>query len=133
MLAVIYKKLDIVRLLVHHPRIKVNARDIEGRTPLMIASMNMNSEIFEVLLSDPRVDFTLKDNMGHTALEQIQDGHKDKKMFEDLIALLPQRGDKYQQAKERFASMAKGGRKNKTKNKTKRKRKNKTKRKTLTF
>ncbi len=35
MLAVIYKKLDIVRLLVHHPRIKVNARDIEGLTPLI--------------------------------------------------------------------------------------------------
>ncbi len=87
----------------------------------------MNSEIFEVLLSNSRVKSTLKDIMGRTALEQIQDGHKDKKIFEGLIKNLPG-GEEYQQAKERF-ERAKGGRKNKTK----RKRKNKTKRKTLTF
>ena len=58
---------EIVKLLLAHPNIKVNLKDIYGQTPFSLGS---SPEVFVVqeLLKDPRVNTTLDDDCGRTPL-----------------------------------------------------------------
>ena len=65
----------------------VNARDGEGKTPLMWAALKGHTEIFRLLLARGADPFT-QDHMGYTALEAAaKGGHK------EMVDLLLERGE----------------------------------------
>ena len=62
-----YGQVEIVKVLLAHPGINVNVRDIDGRTPLQIACENGLESVVQVarvLLLDPRVDARSKISTG---------------------------------------------------------------------
>ena len=59
---------EIVSILLAHPHINVNQRNVVGFTPLFRACHNRQAEVVKVLLSDPRVDINIPDNDGWTPL-----------------------------------------------------------------
>jgi len=57
-----------VKVLLAHPDIDVNVKDIDGYTPFAYACGGDNVPVVQMLLKDPRVDVTLNDTNGHTPL-----------------------------------------------------------------
>lgn len=69
-LAAMFRKTEIVKLLLAQPNINVNIRSSAGFTPLMIACSRYSAqpEIVKMLLQDPNIDVNLQSNAGYTAL-----------------------------------------------------------------
>ena len=59
---------EVVKLLLAHLRLDVNAKSSVGQTPLSLGCENGHVSIVEVLLKDPRVDVTLEDYNRRTSL-----------------------------------------------------------------
>ena len=59
---------DVVKILLTHPDININARDYFGQTPISIACECNKPSVFRTLLKDRRVDVSLDDNYGRTPL-----------------------------------------------------------------
>ena len=59
---------EVVKLLLAHPNININLKDIHGQTPLSIGCQYGKVSVVRLLLQDPRVDIRLGDYMGRTPL-----------------------------------------------------------------
>ena len=59
---------EVVKLLLAHPSINVNMRNIYGQIPLSLGCLNGYVSVVRMLLEDSRVDVTLDDNTGRTPL-----------------------------------------------------------------
>ena len=59
---------EVVKLLLAHPNINVNLKNMEGQTPLSFGCELGKVSVVRLLLKDPRVDITLDDNGGRTPL-----------------------------------------------------------------
>jgi len=70
--ASLFDSVEIVKLLLAHPNIDVNLKDIFGRPPISYGCYGGFVSVVQVLLKDPRVDVTLDDNNGCTPLVGIQ-------------------------------------------------------------
>jgi len=57
--AVYHEQPEIVKILLAHPKINVNAQAHEGITPLCIACRRGNATVVDLLISDPRTDATI--------------------------------------------------------------------------
>jgi ankyrin repeat protein len=68
LLAVIYRAVDIVRLLAAHPKINVNLASSGGRIALVDAARSAPLEIVEILLAHPDINVNLADSSRHTPL-----------------------------------------------------------------
>jgi len=76
---------EVVKVLLAHPGITVNCKDIVGQTPFSLGCEGGNVSVVCVLLKDPRVDVTMADNMGCTPLWYAsRDGHHE--VVERLMA-----------------------------------------------
>jgi hypothetical protein len=82
----------VVKLLLAHPAINVNMQTSFGATSLLLCySCDINTT-FQLLLKDPRVDFTLNDYDGHTLLWFVS-FRGEFKIIEMLIASGKDLGD----------------------------------------
>jgi len=63
-----YGHAEVVKLLLAHPNIDVNMKNISGQTPFSIGCWQGRVTVVRVLLKDPRVDISLDDNDGRTPL-----------------------------------------------------------------
>ena len=59
---------EVVKLLLAHPKINVNVKDWNGRTSLLFGCWEGQVSVVGVLLKDPPVDVMLHDNEGCTPL-----------------------------------------------------------------
>ena len=74
MIAAINNQLDVVILLMNHPRIDLNVQErIDKWTALHYAVLNNHPAIVSQLLSDDKMDASLKDNDNKTALKMAID------------------------------------------------------------
>ena len=64
---------DTVKSLLKSPGVNVNARDENGRTPLIEAARNGHDDVVEALLI-ARADMKAKDKQGKTALMYASEG-----------------------------------------------------------
>lgn len=62
---------EMVRLLLSHPKTDVNRRTSLGQTPLRLACFDGRTEVLRVLLRDPRLDLCHADDYGRTAVWMI--------------------------------------------------------------
>ena len=76
---------EVMKLLLEHPHINVNLKDVEGQTPLLLACCNGHVSVVQLLLKDPRVDITLEDHNGRTPL-WVASRNAQQKVIEWLIA-----------------------------------------------
>ena len=83
---------DVVKLLLAHPNIKVNLRQQYGRTPFALSCANGNEAVIRVLLKDSRIDITLADHAERTPLWIASCSGHDK-AIEWLIASGRELGD----------------------------------------
>ena len=82
--AIITGDLDLVRTaLQEHPEQLNTAYAQNGNTPLHVAALNGKAEIVKLLLSQPGIDKTIKNNNGQTAAELAQE-----KGFAEISGLL---------------------------------------------
>lgn len=58
---------EAVKLLLTHPYIDVNARNVMGTTPLSLATLIGSEEMVKALLAHPKIDATIPDMWGQTA------------------------------------------------------------------
>ena len=65
-----YGHAEVVKLLLAHPNIDVNMKNISGQTPFSIGCWQGRVTVVRVLLKDPRVDISLDDNDRRTPLWQ---------------------------------------------------------------
>jgi ankyrin repeat protein len=61
-------QVELVRVLLRHPRILVNKRDDTGSTPFLVACWGGMTEVVKELLKDSRVDINLPDEEKATPL-----------------------------------------------------------------
>jgi len=59
---------EVVKLLLAHPDIDVNAKNGRGQTPLSLGCVGGGVPVVRLLLKDPRVDIILEENDGCTPL-----------------------------------------------------------------
>ena len=59
--ASLHDRIEVVKLLLAHPRINVNVRDKYRQTPFLLGCANGAVSVARLLLKDPRVDITLCD------------------------------------------------------------------------
>ena len=59
---------EIVKVLLAHPRINVNLKDVDGCTSIFLACSSAHVSVVRLLLKDPRVDATLMTNNDTTPL-----------------------------------------------------------------
>ncbi|XP_039161005.1 protein ACCELERATED CELL DEATH 6-like [Eucalyptus grandis] len=64
-----YKQPDIIEKL-------VNAKDDDGNTPLHLASMHNHCEVMRLLTKDKRMDLSLRNNKGLTALDGAMESRR---------------------------------------------------------
>lgn len=55
----------MVSVLVEH-KCAINVQDAEKNSPLHVAILNQHSTIIEILLRQPNIDLTIKNNAGQT-------------------------------------------------------------------
>ena len=74
MRAALHNQLDVVMSLMNHPRIDLNVQDrTDNYTALHYAVANNHPAIVSQLLSDDKMDASLKDNVNNTALKYAID------------------------------------------------------------
>ena len=66
--ASLFGHVEVIKLLLAHPKINVNSKNIDGQTPLSFGCQVGYVSVVEELLKDPHVDVTHDDNMGRTPL-----------------------------------------------------------------
>ncbi|XP_036369488.1 E3 ubiquitin-protein ligase MIB2-like isoform X3 [Octopus sinensis] len=66
-IAVSSESVKCVRVLLKHSA-AVNIQDSNGNTPLHLAIMKENDKIFDMLISDSKIDFTIRNKRGFNAL-----------------------------------------------------------------
>lgn len=64
-------KIEILKILANHPKIKINARDGNSLTPLFKASRENNIDAMEILLSHEKIDLNCKNSAQYTILHDI--------------------------------------------------------------
>lgn len=86
--AIIDNKKEIVKLILKHPKLKINARDKEENTPLMTACFWSRRDIIKLLVEHPNISLNIKDSKGNPIyctkkikeiLEQAAKNKKSKK------------------------------------------------------
>lgn len=60
--------MDVIRVLLQHPKINVNIAKHDGETPLHRACYREYTELVELLLASPDIDVNSRDNNGETPL-----------------------------------------------------------------
>ena len=73
MLAASKNQLDVVISLMNHPRIDLYVQGCNNRTALHLAVINNHHAIVSQLLSDDKIDASLKDDVNKTALKYAID------------------------------------------------------------
>merc|ERR1712029_1101545 len=79
-------QLEVVKNILTHPNLDVNAKGAEGLTALIIASRNGVRDIAEMLVMDNRTDVNSQDDFANTALHSAIELDK-----EEIVKLLQQR------------------------------------------
>jgi hypothetical protein len=84
----------MTRLLLSAPRIEVNCRDGDGKTPLHIAAAKNNIELVTLLLETGKVDITIRGNDGvHFYLSgSRQSAQRMRRSRRQSVAIRPGRG-----------------------------------------
>ena len=67
-LACEYDRVDLISLILAHPQIDVNQKNIDGVTPFLVCCHRNQLEIVKLLLKDSRVDINMTDDYNHTPL-----------------------------------------------------------------
>ena len=86
MVATLNGHIEVVKLLLTHPNIKVNLKDHQGRTALMQSAILGNSGIFKLLIERDDIDVNLKDLDGKTAYDYATNSmlKKDHQLIKSL-------------------------------------------------
>ena len=87
-----YGNAEVVKLLLAHPAINVNAQTSDNFTPILICCWKGSMSVAQLLLKDPRVDVTLEDCRGCTPL-WLASHHGHCEVIEWLIASGKDLGD----------------------------------------
>lgn len=77
------KKKALVRLLVSCPRVSLNVRDKDGKTPIFVTVEEGYYDLVKILLDTGRVQLDIRDKDGATALSIAQ-----KKGFAEIMWLI---------------------------------------------
>lgn len=67
------KKKALVKFLVSCPRVSLNVRDKDGKTPMFVAVEEGYSDLVKILLDTGRIQFDIKDKYGATVLSIAQE------------------------------------------------------------
>ncbi|KAF4516889.1 hypothetical protein B566_EDAN011234 [Ephemera danica] len=84
---------QVVQTLVEHGA-EVNARDVEGRTPLHVAVANQHTRITSLLLCHPALDLSLRDRAGLTPFAAALTS-RNNKAAQAILDRLPSAAEQY--------------------------------------
>lgn len=76
-------KEDVIEILLDN-NADPNIRDIDGRTPLMVATSNAKINVIKLLFNNPKTDVNISDRWGDTALIRAVD-NGNKKVINTLL------------------------------------------------
>ena len=86
--AICFNKLDVVKLLLAHPRIDINKTNDDGESPLQYAVESERPQIVQLLLGMSGIDCTLKNDDGATAMDTAKELSEKGKNMSEIISML---------------------------------------------
>lgn len=95
---------QVVQTLIEHGA-DVNAKDVEGKTPVHVAIQNQHSQIISLLLCHPNIDLNIRDKKGLTPFATALT-FRNNKAAQAILERLPKAAEQYDNKGRNFLHTA---------------------------